>query len=58
MESYFESQRDHIFRNVAVLIYVFDIESQSTKDMQVPNLSHPRPFLLSPLFDMGTHAGP
>ncbi|GBG30948.1 Ras-related GTP-binding protein A [Hondaea fermentalgiana] len=26
-ESYFESQRDHIFSNVAVLIYVFDIES-------------------------------
>ncbi|EKX47497.1 hypothetical protein GUITHDRAFT_86396 [Guillardia theta CCMP2712] len=35
MESYFESQRDHIFRNVAVLIYVFDIESQQmAKDMQ------------------------
>jgi hypothetical protein len=59
MESYFESQRDHIFRNVAVLIYVFDIESQSTKDMQVPSLFFPGPFhLLSPLFDMGTHAGP
>lgn len=32
----FASQRDHIFRNVAVLIYVFDIESQQmAKDMQV-----------------------
>lgn len=28
MENYFESQRDVIFRNVEVLIYVFDIESQ------------------------------
>ena len=35
MESYFESQRDHIFRNVAVLIYVFDVESrQMKKDIQ------------------------
>ena len=28
MESYFVSQRDHIFRNVQVLIYVFDVESR------------------------------
>lgn len=27
MENYFASQRDHIFRNVEVLIYVFDVES-------------------------------
>ncbi len=27
-ESYFDSQRDTIFRNVEVLIYVFDIESR------------------------------
>ncbi len=27
MESYFESQREYIFTNVQVLIYVFDIES-------------------------------
>lgn len=27
-ESYFESQRDHIFRSVEVLIYVFDIQSR------------------------------
>lgn len=27
-ENYFESQRDHIFRNVELLIYVFDIESR------------------------------
>ncbi len=34
-ENYFESQRDHIFSNVAVLIYVFDIESpQMEKDLQ------------------------
>lgn len=26
-ENYFESQRDHIFRSVELLIYVFDIES-------------------------------
>ena len=33
-ENYFESQRDHIFSNVAVLIYVFDIESpQLEKDL-------------------------
>ena len=35
MENYFESQRDHIFRNVQVLIYVFDIESRElAKDME------------------------
>jgi Ras-related GTP-binding protein A/B len=28
MENYFASQRPHIFRNVAVLIYVFDVESR------------------------------
>lgn len=33
-ESYFESRREDIFRNVAVLIYVFDIESRDLgKDM-------------------------
>lgn len=31
METYLESQRDHIFRNVEVLIYVFDIESPEMK---------------------------
>jgi len=31
MENYFSSQRDHIFRNVEVLIYVFDIESRETE---------------------------
>lgn len=31
LESYFDSQRDQIFRHVEVLIYVFDIESQETK---------------------------
>lgn len=35
MENYFESQRDVIFRNVEVLIYVFDIESQEKeKDLR------------------------
>jgi Ras-related GTP-binding protein A/B len=34
MEKYFESQRDQIFRNVEVLIYVFDIEShEREKDL-------------------------
>ena len=34
-ENYFESQRDHIFRNVELLIYVFDIEStQVGRDME------------------------
>ncbi|CAG8502942.1 10719_t:CDS:2 [Scutellospora calospora] len=28
MENYFASQREHIFRNVEVLIYVFDVESR------------------------------
>jgi len=32
MENYFNSQKDHIFRNVEVLIYVFDIESKDAKD--------------------------
>jgi Ras-related GTP-binding protein A/B len=35
MEGYFERQRDNIFRNVEVLIYVFDIESQDRKDDMV-----------------------
>ncbi|GFW70627.1 ras-related GTP-binding protein B [Trichonephila clavipes] len=34
MESFFASQRDNIFRNVEVLIYVFDVESRELeKDM-------------------------
>lgn len=34
-ENYFESQREHIFRNVEVLIYVFDVESNEVeKDLQ------------------------
>ncbi|KAJ0402138.1 hypothetical protein P43SY_000453 [Pythium insidiosum] len=33
-ENYFESQRDHIFRSVELLIYVFDIESREVdKDL-------------------------
>ena len=28
MENYFASQKHNIFRNVAVLIYVFDVESR------------------------------
>ena len=28
MEHYFTGQRDNIFRNVEVLIYVFDVESR------------------------------
>jgi Ras-related GTP-binding protein A/B len=28
MENYFTAQRDNIFRNVEVLIYVFDVESR------------------------------
>jgi len=34
MENYFASQRDNIFSNVEVLIYVFDVESRELeKDM-------------------------
>uniref|UniRef100_A0A0X3NWU4 Ras-related GTP-binding protein A n=2 Tax=Schistocephalus solidus TaxID=70667 RepID=A0A0X3NWU4_SCHSO len=34
MESYFVNQRENIFRNVEVLIYVFDVESQEVnKDL-------------------------
>ena len=34
MENYFTSQRDNVFRNVEVLIYVFDVESREVeKDM-------------------------
>lgn len=28
MENYLSAQRDHVFRNVEVLIYVFDVESR------------------------------
>lgn len=31
MENYFESQRDQIFRNVQVLIYVFDVENNDVQ---------------------------
>ncbi|MES1915151.1 MAG: hypothetical protein MHM6MM_007137 [Cercozoa sp. M6MM] len=35
MENYFHSQRDHIFRNVSVLVFVFDIRSaDNAKDLQ------------------------
>jgi Ras-related GTP-binding protein A/B len=35
MENYFVSQREHIFRNVEVLIYVFDVESREfDKDLR------------------------
>merc|ERR1711991_969614 len=37
MESYFESQKDHIFSDVQVLIFVFDIESkdlETERDVQ------------------------
>jgi Ras-related GTP-binding protein A/B len=34
MQHYFESQRDTLFRNVQVLIYVFDINSDDQKDMK------------------------
>jgi Ras-related GTP-binding protein A/B len=35
MENYLKNQRDHIFKNVEVLIYVFDIESsEREKDVQ------------------------
>jgi len=37
LQSYFESQRDNVFGNVAVLIYVFDIESlQKEKSNKMP----------------------
>lgn len=35
MENYFASQRDNIFRNVEVLIYVFDVESRELEKVQV-----------------------
>ncbi len=31
MENYFTSQRDNVFRNVEVLIYVFDVESREVE---------------------------
>lgn len=35
MENYFDTQKDHIFRNVEVLIYVVDVENKdSEKDVQ------------------------
>ena len=36
MENYISNQRDSIFRDVEVLIYVFDVQSPDTeKDLQV-----------------------
>lgn len=31
MDNYFASQRDNIFRNVEVLIYVFDVENREVE---------------------------
>lgn len=39
MENYFSSQRDHIFRNVEVLIYIFDIESHEVQ-VRLCSLTH------------------
>lgn len=40
LQSYFESQRDVVFRNVAVLIYVFDIESlESQNSVKIKSLT-------------------
>ncbi|KAI3634256.1 hypothetical protein MIR68_007860 [Amoeboaphelidium protococcarum] len=33
MESYFTSQKDHIFKNVQVLIYVMDVETKADEDV-------------------------
>lgn len=33
-EKYFESQRDYIFRNVEMLVYVFDVKTVDEKDLQ------------------------
>ena len=34
MENYFASQKHNIFRNVAVLIYVFDVESRELEKVR------------------------
>jgi len=39
MENYFESQREHIFRNVEVLIYVMEVRGNTLQGLQ----SSPRP---------------
>ena len=31
MENYFSSQKEHIFRNASVLIYVFDVENEESE---------------------------
>ena len=35
MQNYFSNQKENIFRNVGVLIYVFDVES-STAQVLIP----------------------
>ena len=44
LQSYFESQRDNVFRNVAVLIYVFDIESLEKKQNMPSSAGLPNDF--------------
>lgn len=39
MENYFASQRDHIFKNVEVLIYVFDVESPTFHTLDLNTFS-------------------
>ena len=38
MENYFESQKQTIFRNVEVLIYVFDVESRELGELNIRTL--------------------
>ncbi len=49
MENYFSSQIDHIFRNVSVLIYVFDIES---RELQVSYLIYINATLMEYIVDI------
>ena len=39
MEQFFESQKDHIFKNVQVLIYVFDVTSKDFKGHDMTQFS-------------------
>jgi Ras-related GTP-binding protein A/B len=40
MECYFAAQKDNIFKNVEVLIYVFDVQSQELDKVRKKRILH------------------
>lgn len=60
MECYFTAQKDNIFKNVEVLIYVFDVQSQELDKVFCSSLINffisLNPFVLSRIYTITSHA--